>query len=144
MSWIKAKTKKPKKNGVYKCRAGHRSAPAYTAEFELQFKDGCFLSEDGTDIVNLEWYDEKSVSIGSFHLINNREKIPVVISNRHDSIEQILLTSKSTTTALRKLIALFEKTKVQIGEYWTPNGRKRHLFIRNGIKGKAHLLIERI
>ncbi len=144
MCWVKVKKRKPKKDGIYKCKAGHRLAPANTAEFKLEFKRGHFWSEDGTDIVNLEWYDEKSVNIGSFHLISNREKIPAVINNRHISIEHILLTSKSTTTALRKLTTLFEKTKVQIGEYWSPDGRKRHLFIRNGVNGKAHFLIERV
>ncbi len=83
------------------------------------------------------------VSRGAFYLIKNREKMPIVINNRVHAIRQILLNSKSTTRAFRELRLLFEKTKVQIGEYWTPDGRKRHLFIRNGFKGKAHFLIER-
>ncbi len=79
-----------------------------------------------------------------FKLVINRKKTPKVILNRLHMIVGFISRYKTQNALRENIEKLFEGTKVQVGEYHEPRHNKKHLFIRNGFKGKAHYLIEKL
>ncbi len=76
-------------------------------------------------------------------LIKNRPtKLPIVIKNRVKEIRCYMRISDNFRELFRMLEITFEDTKVQVGSY-TDEYNKKNLFIRNGLKGKAHLIIKK-
>ena len=77
----------------------------------------------------------------NYNVTQNRDKLPGVISRRLEQVHEAAKSSTNPASLERKLRKAFEKTKVQVGELWFGNHKK--FFIRNGFRGKAHLIVHR-